>query len=270
MKWAIMDGIKLLSSKGYGHAARACSGRSGRLERRRPDSSNSTGQLLSIRSSRGQFATRRLCKVIRIRRHLHQYLPASSGQWLRRHDLLNFITALYEGDLPPNGAVVGQRHPWRADERFAGNPCSGARLGPGHGYVDQAWCEAGGSAPEQSRRTTLDLFRILDAVHRRRPHGGGRCAGSSFAADRQDTIVPLAMGRDAPAVEWTSTLKGNQRRYKAATKGCLCRVAGGGAGRGESHRCGGSGLCGLTSSCIPSFCKSIKSRRKPLDTPVVP
>ena len=31
--------------------------------------------------------------------HLHQDLPASSRQWLRRHDLLNFITTLYEGDL---------------------------------------------------------------------------------------------------------------------------------------------------------------------------
>ena len=31
--------------------------------------------------------------------HLHQNLPAASGQWLRRHDLLNFITTLYEGDL---------------------------------------------------------------------------------------------------------------------------------------------------------------------------
>ena len=31
--------------------------------------------------------------------HLHQDLPASSGQWLRRHDLLNFIATLYEGDL---------------------------------------------------------------------------------------------------------------------------------------------------------------------------
>ena len=31
--------------------------------------------------------------------HLHQDLPASSGQSLRRHDLLNFIATLYEGDL---------------------------------------------------------------------------------------------------------------------------------------------------------------------------
>ena len=31
--------------------------------------------------------------------HLHQDLPASSGQSLRRHDLLNFIASLYEGDL---------------------------------------------------------------------------------------------------------------------------------------------------------------------------
>ena len=31
--------------------------------------------------------------------HLHQDLPASSGQSLRRHDILNFIATLYEGDL---------------------------------------------------------------------------------------------------------------------------------------------------------------------------
>ena len=31
--------------------------------------------------------------------HLHQDLPASSGQSLRRNDLLNFIATLYEGDL---------------------------------------------------------------------------------------------------------------------------------------------------------------------------
>ena len=31
--------------------------------------------------------------------HLHQALPASSGQSLRRHDLLNFIATLYQGDL---------------------------------------------------------------------------------------------------------------------------------------------------------------------------
>ena len=46
----------------------------------------------------------KLCKVAHFEleydyMHLHQDLPASSGQWLRRHDLLNFITALYEGDL---------------------------------------------------------------------------------------------------------------------------------------------------------------------------
>ena len=31
--------------------------------------------------------------------NIYQDRPASSGQWLRRHDLLNFITTLYEGDL---------------------------------------------------------------------------------------------------------------------------------------------------------------------------
>ena len=112
--------------------------------------------------------------------------------------------------------------------RFAGNPCSGPRLGPGPGCVDQAWCKAGGSAPEQSRRRRLDLFRILDAVHRRRPHRGDRCAGlDHFAADGQDTIV-LSMvtghGRATPLLWKTvasSTLKGNQRRYEYEV---LCRL----------------------------------------------
>ena len=31
--------------------------------------------------------------------HKHQDRPASSRQWLRRHDILNFIATLYEGDL---------------------------------------------------------------------------------------------------------------------------------------------------------------------------
>ena len=31
--------------------------------------------------------------------NIYQDRPVSSGQWLRRHDLLNFITTLYEGDL---------------------------------------------------------------------------------------------------------------------------------------------------------------------------
>ena len=30
---------------------------------------------------------------------IYEDLPASSGQWLQRHDLLNFIATLYEGDL---------------------------------------------------------------------------------------------------------------------------------------------------------------------------
>ena len=37
--------------------------------------------------------------------HIHQDRPASSGQWLRRHDLLNFITTLYEGDLHAKGVL---------------------------------------------------------------------------------------------------------------------------------------------------------------------
>ncbi len=37
--------------------------------------------------------------------HIHQDRPASSGQRLRRHDLLNFITTLYEGDLHAKRAL---------------------------------------------------------------------------------------------------------------------------------------------------------------------
>ena len=95
-----------------------------------------------------------------------------------------------------------ERNPGRADERFAGNPCRGARLGPGHGHVDQAWREAGGSAAEQSRRRRLGLLRILDAVHRRRPHRSGRCAGLDHVPGHRDVdnlqlrhgMVPVAWG----------------------------------------------------------------------------
>ena len=31
--------------------------------------------------------------------HIRQDRPASSGQWLQKHDILDFITTLYEGDL---------------------------------------------------------------------------------------------------------------------------------------------------------------------------
>ena len=74
---------------------------------------------------------------------------------------------------------------------------------------------------------------------------------TSFAADGQDTIV-LSMatghGRATPLLWKTvasSTLKGNQRRYECEV---LCRFAGGAAGRGESHRRGGTGALG-TASC---------------------
>ena len=117
---------------------------------------------------------------------------------------------------------------WRADERFAGNPCSGARLGPGPGYVDQAWCEAGGSAPEQSRRRRLDFFAYWTPfIVAARTEVIVALDWTSFAADGQDTIV-LSMvtghGRATPLLWKTvasSTLKGNQRRYEYEV---LCRL----------------------------------------------
>ena len=66
-------------------------------------------------------------------------------------------------------AVTGQRHSWGVGDRVARNPRSRPWLGPSHGYVDQAWRQAGGPAVEQPRGRRVDLFRVLDAVHRRRP-----------------------------------------------------------------------------------------------------
>ena len=108
----------------------------------------------------------------------------------------------------PNGCCHWLTQPWRADERFAGNPCSGARPGPGHGHVDQAWCEAGGSAAEQSRRRRLDLFESPQT----RVGGNGR---RSMAREPQNTPCsrPLLRPRDyarqahAPTVPRASGVK---------------------------------------------------------------
>ena len=110
-----------------------------------------------------------------------------------RHPELHHHLVRRRGPACQTGAVLGQRNPGRADERFAGvqSMAVGRGLAAGHGHVDQAWREAGGSAAEQSRRRRLGLLRILDAVHRRRPAPKWSSAldWTSFAADGQDTIV---------------------------------------------------------------------------------
>ena len=139
--------------------------------------------------------------------HLHQDLPASSGQWLQRHDLLNFIATLYEGDLHAKrvlslaNATLGVLTSASLAIHAVGRGLAqalGALTKHGVKQVDRLL--------RQSRRRRLDLFRILDAVHRRRPHGGGRCAGLDEFCGRRaghdravDGDWPWA--RDAPAVE---------------------------------------------------------------------
>ena len=138
----------------------------------------------------------------------------------RPHDLLNFITTACTKATCMNeccslaNATVGV-----LTSASLRNPCSGARLGPGHGHVDQAWCEAGGSAAEQSRRRRLGLF---DAVHRRRPHGSGRRAGLDELRGRRAGHDRASMatghGRATPLLSKTvassSTLKLVKRRYE--------------------------------------------------------
>ena len=67
---------------------------------------------------------------------------------------------------------------------------------------------------------------------------------TSFAADQDTIVLSMVTGHRATPLLWktvaSSTLKGNQRRYEYEL---LCAVAGGAAGRGESHRRGGPGLC---------------------------
>ena len=147
------------------------------------------------------------------------------------------------------GAVTGQRHPRRADECIAGNPCGGAWLGASHGHVDQAWRQAGGPAAEQSRRQRLDLLRLLDAVHRRCPHGSGRRAGLDELCGRRagdDCAVDVdpARARDAPAVEDGGVVDAEGQPAALRVRGVV-PAAGSIAGRGERHYRGRSGLCGL-------------------------
>ena len=139
--------------------------------------------------------------------HLHQNRPASSGQWLRRHDLLNFITTLYEGDLHAKrvlslaNATLGVLTSASLAIHAVGRGLAqamGTLTKHGVKQVDRLLSNRG--------LNVWALFRVLDAVHRRRPHRGGRRAGLDELCGRRaghdravDGDWPWA--RDAPAVE---------------------------------------------------------------------
>ena len=110
--------------------------------------------------------------------HLHQDLPASSGQSLRRHDLLNFIATLYEGDLHAKrvlslaNATLGVLTSASLAIHAVGRSLAqalGTLTKHGVKQVDRLLSNRGVDV--------WTFFAYWDAVHRRRPHGGDRCAG---------------------------------------------------------------------------------------------
>ena len=154
--------------------------------------------------------------------HIHQDRPASSGQWLRRHDLLNFITTLYEGDLHAKrvlslaNATVGVLTSASLAIHAVGRGLAqamGTLTKHGVKQVDRLLSNRG-----------VDVWAFFaywtPFIVGARTEVVVALDWTSFAADGQDTIV-LSMvtghGRATPLLWKTvasSTLKGNQRRYE--------------------------------------------------------
>ena len=161
--------------------------------------------------------------------HLHQNPPASSGQWLRRHDLLNFITTLYEGDLHAKrvlslaNATLGVLTSASLAIHAVGRGLAqalGTLTKHGVKQVDRLLSNRG-----------LNVWAFFaywtPFIVGARTEVVVALDWTSFAADGQDTIV-LSMvtghGRATPLLWKTvgsSTLKGNQRRYEYEL---LCRL----------------------------------------------
>ena len=151
---------------------------------------------------------------------------ASSGQWLRRHDLLNFITTLYE--TGQTGAVVGQRTLGVLTSASLAIHAVGRGLAQAMGTLTKH------GVKQVDRLLSNRGLNVWAFFAYWTPFIVGARTGvvvaldwTSFAADGQDTIV-LSMltghGRATPLLWKTvasSTLKGNQRRYEYEL---LCRL----------------------------------------------
>ena len=160
--------------------------------------------------------------------HLHQDLPASFGQSLRRHDLLNFIATLYEGDLHAKrvlslaNATLGVLTSASLAIHAVGRGLAqalGTLTKHGVKQVDRLLSNRG-----------VDVWSFFaywtPFIVGARTEVVVALDWTSFAADGQDTIV-LSMvtghGRATPLLWKTvasSTLKGNQRRYQPVEQGC--------------------------------------------------
>ena len=161
--------------------------------------------------------------------HPHQYRPASSGQWLQKHDLLNFIATLYEGDLHAKrvlslaNATLGVLTSASLAIHAVGRGLAqamGTLTKHGVKQVDRLLSNRG-----------LNVWTFFaywtPFIVGARTEVVVALDWTSFAADGQDTIV-LSMvtghGRATPLLWKTvasSTLKGNQRRYEYEV---LCRL----------------------------------------------
>ena len=161
--------------------------------------------------------------------HKHQDRPASSRQWLRRHDILNFISTLYEGDLhakrvlslanATQGVLTSASLAIHAVGRGLAQ-AMGTLTKHGVKQVDRLLSNRG-----------VDVWAFFaywtPFIVAARTEVVVALDWTSFAADGQDTIV-LSMvtghGRATPLLWKTvasSTLKGNQRRYEYEL---LCRL----------------------------------------------
>ena len=161
--------------------------------------------------------------------HKHQDRPASSRQWLRRHDLLNFIATLYEGDLhakrvlslanATQGVLTSASLAIHAVGRGLAQ-AMGTLTKHGVKQVDRLLSNRG-----------VDVWAFFaywtPFIVAARTEVVVALDWTSFAADGQDTIV-LSMvtghGRATPLLWKTvasSTLKGNHIRDRPATSGCV-------------------------------------------------
>ena len=161
--------------------------------------------------------------------YIRQDRPASSEQWLRKHDILNFITTLYEGDLHTKrvlslaNAMLGVLTSASLAIHAVGRGLAqamGTLTKHGVKQVDRLLSNRGVEVWTFFAYWTPFIVGARTEVV-------VALDWTSFAVDGQETIV-LSMvtghGRATPLLWKTvvsSTLKGNQRRYEYEV---LCRL----------------------------------------------
>ena len=161
--------------------------------------------------------------------HIRQDRPASSGQLLRKHDILNFITTLYEGDLHAK-RVLSLVNATLSVLTSA----SLAIHAVGRGLTQAMGTLTKHGVKQVDRLLSNRGVEVWTVFAYWTPFIVGARTEvvvaldwTSFAADGQDKVVLSIVtghGRATPLL-WkkvaSSTLKGNQRRYEYEV---LCRL----------------------------------------------